>query len=158
MSKNKPTKEKLAEYADEVRKELSFRGQDELFQLAVKAGHLAARADGEVDTSEQKAIVGAIDVLSQGTVIEMEVESIIAEVDGGPGDDGDKADAVGKRLGELGQGETGLLLAAFVAQAVGGIDQAERKVLRRVGKAAGVSESKVRRLLKTVGAEAPEEA
>jgi tellurite resistance protein len=156
MSKNKPTKEKLAEYADEVRKELSFRGQDELFGLAVEAGHLAAKADGSVDASELQAIVAAIDVLSQGTVIELEVESIIQASDAAGGSDLDKAEGVGKRLGELGQAEAGLLLAAFVAQAVGGIDAAERKVLRAVGKAAGIGEAKIRRILKVVGAEAPE--
>lgn len=156
MSKQKPTKEKLAAYAAEVRKELSFRGQDELFQLAVQAGHLAAKADGEVDASEHQAIVAAIDVLSQGTVIELEVDAIIQASDAAEGDDATKAEAIGKRLGELGQGEPGLLLGAFVAQAVGGIDAAERKVLRAVGKAAGINDAKIRRVLKAVGAEAPD--
>lgn len=156
MSKTKPTREKLAEYAGELRKELSFRGQDELFRLAVEAGHLAAKADGNVDASEQQAIIDAVDILSQGTVIELEVESIIHDSDAAAGSDLDKAEAIGKRLGELGQGEPGLLLGAFVAQAVGGIDAAERKVLRTVGKAAGISDNKIRRVLKAVGAEAPD--
>lgn len=155
MSK-KPTKEKLAEYAEKIRESLEFRGQDQLFALAVKAGHLAALADGAVDEDEREALVAAVDVLSQGTVIELEVEALVDEVDGAEGSLADKATRVGKELGKE-HGEAGLLLAAFVAQATAGIDAEERKVLTAVGKAAGLSKGTIKKTLEAVGAEGADE-
>lgn len=151
MSK-KPTKEKLAEYAEQIRETLEFRGQDQLFTLAVKAGHLAALADGTVDDEERTALVAAVEILSQGTVIELEVEALVEELEASEGSNLDKAKAVGEELGEE-HGEAGLLLAAFVAQATAGIDAKERKVLHAVGKAAGLSRHKVKKTLEAVGAE-----
>jgi tellurite resistance protein len=156
-STKKPTKEKLASFAEEVRKELEFRGQDEVYGVAVEIGYLAAHADGEMDDSERKAIIDAVDILSKGMVIELEVDSIIETADGKEGSLEDQAKDLGARLKDLGQADPGLLFGAFVAQASSGIDKSERKVLRTVGRAAGISDSKIRRILKVVGAEAPEQ-
>jgi tellurite resistance protein len=151
MSKTskKPTKKRLEELAAAVRKELEFRGQDDTFKLAVEIGYLAARADGSFDEAEKKAIVEAVDILSQGTVIELEVDAIIADADA----EGRDAEALGKGLAALKQADAGLMFGAFVAQATHGIDNAERKVLRAVGKAAGIKDTKIRSILKVVGAD-----
>lgn len=153
----KPTKEKLAAFAEEVRKELEFRGQDAVYGVAVEIGYLAAGADGEMDASERAAIIDAVDILSQGVVIELEVDSIIEAADAKTDDKGARAKALGARLEELGQAEAGLLFGAFVAQASSGIDSDERKVLRAVGRAAGISDRRIRAILKVVGADAPDE-
>jgi tellurite resistance protein len=153
----RPTKEKLQAMAEAVRKELQeFRDQDAVYKLAVEAGYLAAKADGTVDEDEKKRIVEAVDILSQGVVIELEVDSIIEEVDGSGQDVAERAVSLGKRLAELKQGDAGLLFGAFVAQASHGIDGDERKVLREVGKAAGVKARRIRTILKVVGDEPPE--
>jgi tellurite resistance protein len=154
----KPTKEKLAEYAESIRSELKeFRQQDDLFRLAVEVGYLAARADGEVDDSERKTLVDAVDILSKGVIIEMEVDSIIAEVEAVEGDDVAKAKVLGEQLAKLEQADAGLLVGAFVAQSTSGIDKNERKVLRDVGRAGGLKDARIRAILKTVGAEAPDD-
>jgi tellurite resistance protein len=153
----KPTKDKLAQYAEAVRKELDFRGQQDIFALAVQLGHLAARADGTVDDAEQKRIVEAVDILSQGTVIELEVESIIEETAAQDADEATTIANLGAKMKELGHADAGLLFAAFVAQATAGIDKAERRVLREVGKAAGLKDARIRSILKVVGAEEGDE-
>jgi tellurite resistance protein len=148
----KPTKEKLATYAAEVRKELKeFRQQDEVFRLAVEIGFLAAGADGSMDSGERQAIIDAVDILSQGVVIELEVDTLIKEASKRGGKTLESAEAIGARLKELGQAEAGLLFGAFVAQASSGIDRSERKVLRAVGRAAGIADRRIRAILKTVG-------
>jgi tellurite resistance protein len=150
----KPTKEKLASYAAEVRKELKeFRQQDEVFGLAVQLGFLAANADGSIDSGERQTIIDAVDILSQGVVIELEVDTLIDEAKN-RGSAAEQAETIGERLKELGQAEAGLLFGAFVAQASSGIDQRERKVLRAVGKAAGIADKRIRAILKTVGDDA----
>jgi tellurite resistance protein len=154
----KPTKDKLADYAEAVRKELDFRGQDEVFGIAVRVAHLAASADGKIDDGERKAIIDAVDVLSKGVVIELEVDALLDEASQSDEAPAARAESLGKKLAELGQPDAGLLFGAFVAQATAGIDKDERKLLREVGKAAGISASKIRRILKVVGGEAPEEA
>ena len=63
---------------------------------------------------------------------------------------------VGQKLKALGQPEAGLLFAAFVAQASGGIDKKESALLHAIGKSAGVPKAKVTALLKRVGASATE--
>lgn len=156
-SSKKPTKEKLAAFAGDVRKELEFRGQDAVYGVAVEIGYLSASADGEMDDSERAAIIDAVDILSQGVVIELEVDAIIEAADANEDDADTRAEALGARLKELGQAEAGLLFGAFVAQASSGIDKDERKVLRTVGRAAGISDRKIRSILKVVGAEAPDE-
>ena len=156
-STKKPTKEKLAAFAEAVRKELEFRGQDEVFSVAVEIGYLAARADGKMDAGERQAIIDAVDILSQGTVIELEVDAIIEAADKREGDMAATAKVLGERLKDLEQADPGLLFGAFVAQASSGIDKDERKVLRTVGRAAGIKDHRIRTILKVVGAEAPEE-
>lgn len=150
----RPTEDKLTEYATTIRSELKeFRQQDDAYRLAVEVGYLAACADGKVDESEKQTLTHAIDILSGGVVIELEVDSIIAEIDAAAGDADAKAEALGAKLASLGQGDAGLLVGAFVAQATSGIDKSERTVLRAVGKAAGVKDQRIRAILKTVGAE-----
>lgn len=150
----RPTKEKLQAMADAVRKELKeFRDQDAVFKLAVETGYLAAKADGSVDDEEKKRIVEAVEILSQGVVIELEVDAICEEVDGADQSTEERIASIGGRLDELGQGDAGLLFGAFVAQATHGIDKSERKVLREVGRAAGVSARRIRAILKVVGDE-----
>lgn len=153
MSTKKPTKEKLAEYAEAVRKELSAARQNEVYRVAVEVGYLAAHADGSFDDDEKKAIVDAVGILSKGSVIEWEVEEIVDSASAG-GDGAGRATALGEKMKALGQAEPALLFGAFVAQATAGIDKNEAKVLRAVGKAAGIGDKRVREILKTVGAEA----
>jgi tellurite resistance protein len=148
----RPTKAKLADLAAAVRSELEFRGQDEVFGVAVEIGYLAARADGTFDEAEKKAIVEAVEILSQGVVIELEVDAIIADADAS----GRDAKALGEKLAALNQAETGLMFGAFVAQATHGIDKDERKVLRDVGRAASIKDHRIRAILKVVGAESPD--
>lgn len=150
----RPTKEKLQAMADAVRKELTeFRDQDAVFKLAVETGYLAAKADGSVDDEEKKRIVEAVDILSQGIVIELEVDAICDEVDSSDDSADERIKSIGERLEKLGQGDAGLLFGAFVAQATHGIDKSERKVLREIGRAAGVGDRRIRAILKVVGAE-----
>ncbi|MBW2458506.1 MAG: hypothetical protein JRI68_28665 [Deltaproteobacteria bacterium] len=157
-NKKKPTKEKLAEYAEQIRGELEeFRKQDDMFRVAVEVGYLAARADGEVDEAERQALIAAVDILSQGVVIELEVDAIVAELEAVEGNDLQKAEALGAKLDSASQADAGLLVGAFVAQATSGIDRGERKVLRTMGRAAGLKDHRIRAILKAVGAEAPEE-
>jgi tellurite resistance protein len=132
---------------------LSFHAQDEVFRVAVEIGYLAARADGQMDAKEKQAIVDAVDVLSKGMTIELEVDSIIEEVDALGGSEDERAQKLGSRLAELGQAEAGLLFGAFVAQSTSGIDAKERKVLRAVGRAAKIADKRVGGILKAVGAE-----
>jgi tellurite resistance protein len=146
MSK-KPTKEELARFAEAVRKELSVPRQSDVFRAAVEAGYLAATTDGTLDDSERSAIVTAVEILSQGHVIEWEAAKGSAD---------DRAKALGAKLKELGQPEAGLLFGAFVAQSTAGIDKKEEKVLKTIAKAAGIADKRVREILKTVGAEATE--
>ncbi|MEZ4440165.1 MAG: tellurite resistance TerB family protein [Polyangiaceae bacterium] len=153
----KPTKEKLSAMAEAVRKELSFRGQDDVYKHAVEIGYLAASADGRVDDEEKQRIVEAVDILSQGLVIELEVDAIIDEIGPLEGDAvTERAKAVGEALQKLDQAEAGLLFGAFVAQATHGIDKDERRVLRETGRAAGLKDNRIRAILKVVDAEDPE--
>ncbi|MEM1032418.1 MAG: hypothetical protein AAF928_20225 [Myxococcota bacterium] len=137
------TGDELAALANDVRKELDFRDQDRVYALAVKVGYLAAHADGEVEATEKAAIVEAVDVLSKGTTIELEVDALIAEADTGPG----AAASLGNALKDLGQAEAGFLVGAYVAAASAGIDDAEREVLFSVAAAAGLSDATRDRLL-----------
>lgn len=155
MSK-KPTKEELARFAEAVRKELNVARQSDVFRAAVEAGYLAATTDSKLDDSERKAIATAVEILSQGHVIEWEADSLVDECAQASGSPDERAKALGAKLKELGQPEAGLLFGAYVAQATAGIDKKEEKVLKTIGKAAGIADKRVRELLKTVGAEAAE--
>lgn len=152
MAKKKaPPRERLVGFAETIREKLEFRGQDALFGAAVEIGHLAAHADGEMDGGERQQIIDAIEILSKGLVVEWEVDSILEAAANTTQEEAQRAGALGARLRELGQPEAGLLVGAFVAQASSGIDKSERRVLAAVGKAAGLSDAKVRDILKAVG-------
>ncbi len=144
----------VEKHAAEIKKDLAVPKQNEVFEAAAEAGFLAASADGTVDDEERSMLVRAIETLSTGAVIEWEVETLLegcaarAESEGA----NKRAEAVGAKLKELGQPEAGLLFAAFVAQASGGIDKKESAVLHAIGKAAGIAKAKTTALLKRVGA------
>ncbi len=146
----------LEKHAADIRKDLNVPKQNEVFEAAAEAGFLAANADGTVDDEERAMLVKAIEVLSVGAVIEWEVETLLDGcADRAKAEGADKrADLVGQKLKALGQPEAGLLFAAFVAQASGGIDKKESAVLHAIGKSAGVQKPKVSALLKRVGASA----
>lgn len=147
----------LEKHADAIRKDLAVPKQNEVFEAAAEAGFLAANADGNVDDEERAMLVAAIETLSKGAVIEWEADTLIESCAERAKKDGAKrAEAVGARLKDLGQPEAGLLFAAFVAQASGGIDKQESAVLHAIGKAAGVTKQKVTALLKRVGAASAE--
>jgi len=146
----------LEKHAADIRKDLNVPKQNEIFEAAAEAGFLAANADGAVDEEERAMLVKAIEVLSVGAVIEWEVETLLDGCADRAKSDGDtkRADLVGQKLKALGQPEAGLLFAAFVAQASGGIDKKESALLHAIGKSAGVAKAKVSALLKRVGASA----
>ena len=145
-------------HAAEIKKDLAVPKQNEVFAAAAEAGWLAANADGSVDDEEREMLVKAIEILSEGGVIEWEVDELLEESAARAKSEGDtkRADAVGAKLKDLGQPEAALLFAAFVAQASGGIDKKESAVLHAIGKAAGLAKAKVTALLKRVGAVASE--
>jgi tellurite resistance protein len=140
----------LEDHAAEIRKELQVPNQSAVFEAAVEAGYLAALADGNVDPEERATLAKAVELLSQGLVIEWETEQLLdtcaarAEKDGAAA----RADEVGKKLESLGQAEAGLLVAALVARATNGVEKSEAEVLKSIGKAAGLSTDKVRNIVK----------
>jgi tellurite resistance protein len=140
----------LEDHAAQIRKELQVPNQSAVFETAVEAGYLAALADGNVDKDERAALARAVELLSQGLVIEWETEALLddcarrAEKDGAPA----RAEEVGKKLGSLGQADAGLLLAAVVARATNGVEKSEAEMLKTIGKAAGLSTDKVRNIVK----------
>jgi tellurite resistance protein len=140
----------LEEHAAQIREELKVHNQSDVFKAAVEAGYLAARADGEVDKAERDTIVKAVELLSQGGVIEWETETLLDECRELVNKDGaeTRATKVGEQLEKLGQAEAGLLVAAFVARATNGVEKSEAEVLKAIGKAAGLSTDKVRNIVK----------
>lgn len=149
------TREKLTAFAAQIKGQIKVARQDEVFRAAVAAAHVASHADGIIDDTERNAIVDAIELLSGGLIVEWEVDLLLEAAGKATGADA-KAKAIGAKLKELGAPEAGLLVAAFVAQATDGIDTKEAKVLREIGKAAGIADKRVRELLKEVGADTPE--
>lgn len=131
----------LEEHAAEIRSELAAVRQSDLFAAAVEAGYLAARADGKVDDAERDILARAVELLSQGAVIEWETSQLLDGCEARADAEGEEARAakVGERLKELGQAEAGILVAAFVARATGGVEKAEAERLKVIGKAAGLS-------------------
>ncbi len=148
----------LEKFADPIRKELAVPRQNDVFRVATEAAYLAATTDGELDDDERATLIKAIGVLSVGAVIEWEAEALLDECAERVEKTGaaKRATAVGAELKELGQPEAGLLFAAFVAQASGGIDKKEAALLQAIGKAAGITKPKVSAMLKKVGAAADE--
>jgi tellurite resistance protein len=156
MSK-KPTKVELDTHAAKVREKLSVPRQSEVFRAAIEAGYLAATTDGTFDDGEKKAVITAIEILSQGAVIEWEAEELVSQCAAQTGKPDERAKAVGAKLKELGAPEAGLLFAAFVAHATAGIDKKEEGVLKAIAKAAGVADKRLKEIIKDVGAEASAE-
>jgi tellurite resistance protein len=140
----------LEDYADQIRDDLKVPNQSSVFALAVEAGYLAARADGEVDKAEREILARAVELLSQGAVIEWETETLLDECATRAEKEGAdvRAKKVGEELKELGQPEAGLLVAAFVARATNGVEKSEAEVLKAIAKAAGLSADKVKTIVK----------
>lgn len=140
----------LEEHASQVRSELNVPRQSELFKTAVEAGYLAARADGNVDDTEREVIVQAVELLSEGLVLEWETEQLLDDCEAKAKDEGaeKRAETVGATLKELDQAEVGLLVAALVARATNGVEKSEAEVLKAIGKAAGLGADKVKNIVK----------
>jgi tellurite resistance protein len=157
MAKKPPeSKSALADLeaqAESIRKDLKVPKQNEVFRAAVEAGYLASLADGEVDEAEHATMVRAIEILSEGAVVEWETETLLeecaerAKLEGAAA----RAVAVGKQLANLGQANAGLYFAALVARASNGIDKKEAEVLKAVAAAAGVTADAVRDIVKKAG-------
>lgn len=137
-------------HAHGVREKLKVPKQNELFRAAVEAGYLAALADGNVDEAEREILVRAIELLSQGAVVEWETEVELDACAGRAQEAGAdaRASAVGKTLATLGHADAGLYIAALVARASKGIDKKEAEVLKAVGAAAGLSADGVKDIVK----------
>lgn len=137
-------------HAQGIRDKLKVAKQNELFRAAVEAGYLAALADGNVDENERGILVRAVEVLSQGAVVEWETESELDACASRATDQGPeaRAAAVGKTLASLGQADIGLYIAALVARASKGIDKKEAEVLKAVGAAAGLAADGVKDIVK----------
>lgn len=140
----------LEEHADRIREDLKVPRQSEVFAAAVEAGYLCARADGNADDKELEVLVRAVELLSQGAVIEWETETLLGECKARAERDGEdvRAKKVGEELATLGQAEAGLLVAAFVARATAGVDKSEAEVLKVIGKSAGLTAEKVKGIVK----------
>ncbi len=140
----------LAEHAAQIREELKGIRQTDCFKAAVEAGYLAARADGTVDGDERQTLVQAVELLSEGAVLEWETETLIDECESRAAAEGDaaRAEKVGALLKQLGQAEPALLVAAFVARATNGVQKSEAEVLKNIGKAAGLSAQAVGAIVK----------
>jgi tellurite resistance protein len=145
-----PTILLLEKHADTIRSELRVPKQSEVFRAAVEAGYLTANADGNVDDGERSTIVRAVEILSEGAVIEWEVETLVAEcVERSKTEGADKRAAqVGATLKELGQAEVGILLASVVARATKKVEKKEADVLKAVGKAAGLTNEQIASIVK----------
>jgi hypothetical protein len=95
-------------------------------------------------------MVQAIDLLSEGAVIEWETESLLDECAGRAEAQGPeaRAAAVGKELAHLDQASAGLFVAAVIARASKGIDKQEAEVLKAVGAAAGLAPDAIKDIVK----------
>ncbi len=115
-------------HAQGIRDKLKVPKQNELFRAAVEAGYLAALADGNVDENERDILVRAVEVLSQGAVVEWETESELDACASRATDQGPeaRATAVGKALASLGQADVGLYIAALVAREQGDRQEGSR--------------------------------
>ncbi len=140
----------LEQHAAEIRKSLNIPRQSDVFKAAVEAGYLAALADGNVEDQERAVLVRAVELLSEGVVLEWETSSLLDDCEALAKKEGadTRAKAVGARLKELEQGEAGLLVAAFVARASDGIAKSESEVLKAIGKSAGLTADQVKSVVK----------
>ena len=148
----------LEDHADKIRAELKVPRQDELFQAAVEAGYLTARADGGVDDDERDVLVRAVELLSQGLVIEWESHALIDDCKRKADEEGleARASAVSAARKNLGQGEAGIIVAALVARATKGVEKSEAELLKVIAKSAGVGNDKLRDIVKRAVALATE--
>ncbi len=144
------SKKNLEDHADQIRAALKVPRQSDVFKAAVEAGYLAALADGNVDATERETLAKAVDILSQGLVIEWETEQLLDDCEKHVKEEGAEkhAEHVGKQLADLGQAEAGLLVAAFVARATNGVEKSEAEVLKKIGKAAGIDAKSVGAIVK----------
>jgi hypothetical protein len=146
-----PTKTSAIEkHAEEVRKRLSVPQQSTLFASAVEAGYLTALADGSEDAGERAALVKAVETLSQGLVLEWEIEELLGQCwsrISGEGPEA-RAHAVGQSLKSAGDPEGGLFVAALVAMATNGIDATEAAMLEKIGVAAGLAKPQIASIVK----------
>jgi tellurite resistance protein len=149
----KPDIADLESRAESIRAELRVPKQNEVFRAAVEVGYLTALADGEVDDDEKAAIVRAVEILSEGAVIEWEAEDLVDECALKADSDtpAKRGAAAGAQLAALGQAEAGIYFAALVAHASKGIDKKEAEVLKTIGKAAGLTADRVRDIVKKAG-------
>ena len=140
----------LDDYAKQIKGDLAVPNQSSVFALAVEAGYLAARADGNVDQAERDVLAKAVELLSDGAVIEWETETLLDECAARVEKEGaeKRITAVGEGLKELGQPEAGLLVAAFVARATNGVEKTEADTLKAIAKAAGVAPDKMKAIVK----------
>ncbi len=140
----------LEDHADEIRAALAVPRQSDLFKAAVEAGYLAARADGNVSAEERATLAKAVEILSQGLVIEWETEALLDACEAASKEkpDAARAEEVGATLKGLGQPEAGILVAAFVARAMNGVEKAEAEMLKAIGKAAGINGKTVGEIVK----------
>lgn len=148
---SKPVKKlSLEDHADKIREELKVPRQGDVFKAAIEAGYLTALADGGVDDTERDVLMRAVELLSQGLVIEWESETLIDECKKLAETEGvdKRAVKVGETLKELGQSEAGLFVAALVARATKGVEKSEAELLKTIGKAAGLGTDKVRDIVK----------
>lgn len=140
----------LEDHAEQIRGELKVPRQGEVFKAAIEAGYLTARADGGVDDTELDVLAKAVELLSQGLVIEWETQSLIddckklADSEGLEG----RAAKVGQILKELGQAEAGIFVASLVARATKGVEKSEAELLKAIGKSAGLDAKKVGEIVK----------
>jgi tellurite resistance protein len=150
----KPALPELEAHAEKIRIELKVPRQNDVFRVAVEAGYLTALADGEVDDAETAVMVRAIEILSEGAVIEWETETLLGECAERADKHGaaKRAESAGKELKALGQAEAGLLFAALVAAASKGIDKKEAEVLKTVGAAAGLAGDAIKEIVKKANA------
>jgi tellurite resistance protein len=144
------TKTRIQNLAQTIRGELPADEQPKLFRTAVEAGYLAALADGDADPEEMAALVHAIEELSDGVVVGWEVDVLIEECNEHIGMEGQKqrAAVVGNQLQQLGHSEAGMLIAAYVAFATGGLHEKEVDMLRQIGEAAGLDGNALAPLVK----------
>jgi len=140
----------LEDHADEIRKVLAVPRQADVFRAAVEAGYLTALADGGVDDTERDVLVRAVELLSEGLVIEWETDGLIDEFKSRADKEGvdERAATVGKKLKELDQAEAGLFVAALVARATKGVDKSEAEMLKAIGKSAGLTADKIKTIVK----------
>jgi tellurite resistance protein len=136
-----PNLDALRPHAETFRRELNPSERRAVLELAVEAGYLAGAADGEVDAAERAAIARAVETLFDGDIDAWDVESLLDAcwrrlLEAGAGE---RARAVGEALGARGEAEAGLLFAALVASASGGVGPEERHALEAIATAAGVA-------------------